>query len=180
MWDGTFSPFRKEIGSVEYVPLLDMEEADWNILEYEGLRSVAKNRIASMIVEGTLTGFFRVNIMMKAKQKGSYYWPGTADMAKKFQTERSHDFFKYEKDQELDSDRAAQVTLLTGLVASLPPSGNEELIAFMEVRFQDDNDIQRLREKRDELSKSAEHLLTVILLYRHYTFEEMQDLLLEI
>jgi hypothetical protein len=85
MWDGAFSPtLRKSIGTVRFVPLLNMTARDWAWLDYNNIRLVAQERIASMAVQGKLAGFFQVLIVQKAQSKHEYFWPGSDSMVDDF------------------------------------------------------------------------------------------------
>lgn len=86
MWDGAFSPMlKKSIGTVRFVPLLDMSARDWAWLDYHNTRLVAQDRIARMAVAGKLAGFFQVFIVAKAKSnKQEYFWPADDSMIEDF------------------------------------------------------------------------------------------------
>jgi hypothetical protein len=179
MWDGKFLPMQKSVETVRFIPLLEMEEDDWRILEYERLRSVAKNRISSMIFEGTLIGFFRVDVLNKAKAKPNYYWPGSAEMLKRFQETRDHDFFRNREDDDFDSDRADQVSTLVGIGGTLSPAAREALVRWMGSNLLSEQEAERLRQKLSTLSPPALLLLIVILLLRNMNYEQAEELILE-
>lgn len=117
MWNGMFSPsVRKSIGTVTFVPLSRMSARDWDWLDYDNLREVAANRIATTVVKGKLVGFFRVTLVQKAgPMKNEYLWPADENMLSRYDfpdegatgparanprtTTKEPDFFRYEPDE---------------------------------------------------------------------------------
>lgn len=85
-WNGAFA-FKKSIGTVRFVPLLAMTARDWAWLDYDNTRLVAQNRIASMAINGKLSGFFQVLIAQKVKSgKNEYFWPADESMYSDFES----------------------------------------------------------------------------------------------
>jgi hypothetical protein len=118
-WKGSFSPnMQKSIGTVTFVPISSMSARDWRWLEFENIRTVAQNRIASLIMSGRLRGFFQVMIAEKAA-KNEYFWPASETALAEFATTDNPTFFIHEKEtftesqalEALDSLRAGMVLL---------------------------------------------------------------------
>lgn len=97
----------KTINSVTFVPIWQMNENDWEILDWDFLRNKAKNRIASSIIAGTLSGFHHVNVLMKGRAKPDYYWP--TEFGDEELDSDTAEFFRYEADDEFQSDEVENV-----------------------------------------------------------------------
>lgn len=125
MWDGAFSPrIQKSIGSVRFLPLADMTAADWAWLDYDNIRTVARNRIAASIAAGKLKGFFDVNITEKAitRSKPRYLWPGEQDDIDAFASgeKQPEDFLRNQKEVETDSTPADTIEGLRSEITFWP------------------------------------------------------------
>lgn len=72
MWNGIF----KSYSVVKVIPITKMRSEDWRILEFEGLRNKAKNRIAESVGED-FVGFVQVHVFEKGIGKPHYYMPAT-------------------------------------------------------------------------------------------------------
>lgn len=111
-WSRDF--LRKSLDS-EFVSLHAMTPADWRVLEYENLRNRAKNRIAEMIIDGELIGFYRVNIVEKAKAKSRYFQP-VSDVT----IEDEHGGFENSVDDEALSDDAESLNMILSDAVLIP------------------------------------------------------------
>lgn len=105
---------RKSLDS-EFVSIHDMTPADWRVLEYENLRNRAKNRIAEMIIDGDLIGFYRVNVVEKARAKGQYFQP-VSDTT----IDEEHGGFENSEDDEVLSDDAETVNMILSDIVLIP------------------------------------------------------------
>jgi hypothetical protein len=95
MWNGIF----KSYSVIKIIPLSKMSSDDWRILEYEGLRNRAKNRIAETATE--LVGFVLVHVYEKGIGKPFYYQPATPDTVKDFENTGSIPFLNEPDDRDL-------------------------------------------------------------------------------
>ena len=118
MWNGAFG-LRKEIGRIRYVPLSQMTARDWAWLDYDGIRTVARNRIANAAVKGQLKGFFQVMIVEKAA-KNEYFWPATPAEIEAFATTGGHNFFRHVKESDEESVAAEALDRLRAGFFGIP------------------------------------------------------------
>lgn len=157
-WKGAFGvpqpvqhPLRKSIGTVRFVPISEMTPRDWRWLDFDNTRTVAQNRIARMIMAGSLRGFFQVMITEKAA-KNEYFWPATDTMVDEFVDTDDPTFFMHEPEtltenqasEALTSLRTgmgflsfAEVMGIVGILTMLSVSNNQELQAIREDYLQE-------------------------------------------
>lgn len=128
MWDGAFSPIlRKSVGTVRYVPLVDMTLRDWEWLDYDNIRTVARNRIASALVRGQLRGFFQVMLTQKAA-KLEYFWPATPADIQQFAESGEADFFRHQSEVDNENSAVENVERLRQGIRYLPLATLIEII----------------------------------------------------
>lgn len=152
-WDGVFSPIIKSVvGSIQFIDISNVSIEDWSILDYDNLRPVAKNRIADMIVNGTLTGFFRVNVLTKAKTKPHYYWPADEEMMGKYSND-DHSFFVNEQDVDDTSSAADEVDNAIAVVAGTRVATIAKFVDL--VKGVNDKDNTTLNSIKNELSDDS-------------------------
>lgn len=166
---------------IEFIPLEDMEDADWTYLDYYGLRNVARNRISDFVVDGRLIGFWEVTIFLeKAKKtKAKYLWPA-------YDEEPPDDFFKQEPDHDTLSDNSESIE-------SVPPTLGlfERYLLYRAIRFlyrglkNEDKQFEALMHRAEENPKSNHHWLLVSILIgkvaksRNISFDEATALVLD-
>lgn len=97
-WGGKF--LRKHVATVEFIPLEEMDEQCWAILDYENLRDVPKRRLQSKAMRGEVCGFHRVGIDMHKVHGGKeqYFWPANGP---EFNDGDFDGFQGYDKDVEM-------------------------------------------------------------------------------
>lgn len=140
-WKGALAPMQKSIGTVRFVPITEMTPRDWRWLDFDNTRTIAQNRIARMIMAGSLRGFFQVMIAEKAA-KNEYFWPATQPMVDEFVdtddptffVNRSETLTESQASEALASLRSgmgflsfAEVMGIVGILTALSTSNNEEL-----------------------------------------------------
>lgn len=179
MWNGAFSPvINKSIGTIRFVPLLSMTPRDWQWLDYENIRTVARNRIATMIVRGRLRGFFQVMIVEKAA-KNEYFWPAGPEEIQQF-AENDTTPFTNEKDVDTIEDA---VDRLEGVRFSLSLLPLQVLVQIVKVlaEYMEQELQEQLRnfseEDLNELTKEAQTLLTASVMLWEFSLEEAESLI---
>ncbi len=152
VWKGMFSPnIRKSIGTVTYVPLVDMSPRDWDWLDYNGIRTVARNRIDSCVLQGNLLGFFRVMITEKAA-KNEYLWQVTQELLDEFQDNDNASFFGHEAEALTEAQAVARLEELRAGMFMVPLP---ILTRVMELV----NRLSRDKQKKEQLNKVEEDYL---------------------
>lgn len=171
----TRDAMEKTINSIRFVPLSQMTEDDWDILDWDMLRNKAKNRIAATIVAGTLKGFYHVNVLMKARAKPDYYWPAEFGDRGSLDSDTA-DFFRYEADDEFESDDVENVDQMILENSLLPARHLQLLLASLSawVLTHDevlDEDAERIEDLKDAAEQSDrlsthDHMVLAVYLFR--------------
>lgn len=114
-WKGAFLPVTKHVTSVDFKPIQEMTNEDWDILDWEALRPSAKDSLSTMIVSGTMVGFYVVNVdLHKAHRphggKPRYYYPAaTNKVSQEFVSElQAQTNFDADIDQEAIESKPSQ------------------------------------------------------------------------
>lgn len=186
MWNGIFSPtFTKSIGSVRFVPLVEMTSEDWRILEFEDLRPEAKNRIASQVVKGELLGFFHVNVTTKAKAKPDYYWPANRAMLDEFNSSKSSDFFRHEVNGGIEGGTAKRLdSLMTKAFSSLTVRTAMVIVGTLLIKAKKEENKKELEKITEEnLAKLNQDdlatFISILMLWEN-SLEESENLISEL
>lgn len=61
-WKGSFATFTKHLKSVALIPLAQMAQEGWDILDYQNLRPSARYNLEKQIISGNLYGFYKVSV----------------------------------------------------------------------------------------------------------------------
>lgn len=186
-WGGVFA-VRKHINSVDAISLEDMDEADWDILDFPALRPAARAKLIRIIESGRLDCFFRVNYdMHKARAHGgkpTYYYPGTAAKRDAFENgeygESNFENFD-DYDEEVDAEFPSFEQRRTALENSSP----DALVAAVYAVYSVANDSpsqerstvgpQRYRPQRD-FSRLPEWALALLFLAKIYALPDRNAL----
>jgi hypothetical protein len=168
----------KSIGTIRFVPLLEMTEDDWRTLDFEYIRDVAKNRIAEQIVERDLVGFFQVNIVEKAVGKERYYMPATEQQAEKFARAETieADDIGFGSIAEVDDLSPIAKTIVDqhSTMSIWPPA--TALLAVEVIREQiSKREAEELELKSKELNESDLALLYLTYLYKYSSLAEVEN-----
>lgn len=162
------------INSVEFVPLEEMSDTDWRILDYFFLRNRAKNRLSDQVVEERdLTGFFRVEVFPVHRNKPFYLWPVTAEMEDEVDSEdeETWGFFVPEPEDEEESEAALSLQETVSELRLFSRSDMIRLLSMIKLaspsRFRDK--IEDLQEKaRQGRSMSDFDLLFIAIMVHLY------------
>lgn len=137
IWKGAFSPrLTKHVVSVRYVPVSEMKQEDFDVLDYDVLRPSARANLDQAILDGSVEGFFMVDVdMHKASTphggKSRYFYPALKGQSKNpdpadFQ---SYDRFDNKVDQDLvDTTPTDRLGYLLFMLRSLSPDAQVEVM----------------------------------------------------
>jgi len=191
-WSGAFSPtFKKTIATATFIPLEDMSEKDWLTLDYFNLRNVARNRISDLVVEGEIVGFFRVDILEKARHtKPRYFWPATQAMYIRFKNNDDGDedapkFFRNKSDVEFINENSEYILDKIGTYSSTLFWPTAKLMALIAIAREENNDEKtdnKLKEIAKEISTKRNQvslynwLLLLIYLLRFFGQDKLETL----
>lgn len=169
-WKGVFlgsaaNPYaviEKHITSIELIDINSMTQEDWDVLDYDALRPGTKNMVAEAIVDGSVKGFYAVNMdLHKAHTphggKPRYLYP--ARTGDGFDKEYGTPDFgpSPENDLEIDPNRSSQrlddllFWLKAKLTAELAKQLADELAKEKEVPYEEFDNSFELLEYRHQM-----------------------------
>lgn len=164
MWNGAFSPrFTKSVGRVKFVPLSRMTPRDWEWLDYDNIRTIARNRIATLIVRGQLVGFFQVMITEKAA-KNEYFWPATPEEVRQLSEGGDPEFFRHEAEVETETDAVDAVERLRFGIGLIPLPIMMLILRQIVQYVADEDKSQQVKEVSEKLLESIEEDARAIIL----------------
>ena len=174
IWKGAFAPMVKHVISVRYVSVASMSPEDWDVLDYDVLRPSARVNLDQSILDGSLTGFFMVDIdMHKASRphggKARYFYPATKGQSTNpdpadFQ---QYDRFDNSVDQDLvDTRPSDRLGYLLFMLKSLSPEAQREVMDQINNELpaevdEVDMDSFDLLKQRDKMLVMAIHLFLI-------------------
>lgn len=185
-WGGAFSPnLQKSIGTVSVLPLVDMTADDWNWLDYDNIRTVARNRIAASMVAGRLRGFFDVNLVEKAKgiAKPRYLVPAEEDDINDFASgaKKSDDILRNTKEVDEESDASDKVEQARTLIGFWPRDIYWYLIRVAIAYAESDTDRTELGQLTQDhilsLPQTAAEILLLSVLPWVWAWAEIDDII---
>jgi hypothetical protein len=137
IWKGVFSPtLTKHVVSVRYVPVSEMKQEDFDVLDYDVLRPSARANLDQAILDGSVEGFFMVDVdMHKANTphggKARYFYPALKGESKNPDPSdfQSYDRFDNKVDQDLvDTTPTERLGYLLFMLRSLSPDEQAQVM----------------------------------------------------
>lgn len=189
MWNGVFAPrvtkhrdfqhdslvehIRAYGKKVRFIRLVDMTAHDWDVLDYDNVRDVARNRIADMMLRRELIGFLRIEIHVE-NGKEAYYQPVTRADVEDFEQRDKINFGNY-RDADSLSDAAELVEDYRASLSIVPRWMLVAMGVTLRVVARNSNEevpeeiVEQLeqitRESLFDLSDAALILLLIVLLF---------------
>lgn len=140
IWKGVFSPtLTKHVISVRYIPAAKMTQDDFDVLDYDVLRPSARANLDQSILDGSVTGFFMVDIdMHKASTphggKQRYFYPALKgqDVNPDPADFQSYDRFDNKVDQDLvDTSPTERLGYLLFMLKTLGPDAQKQVFEMI-------------------------------------------------
>jgi hypothetical protein len=137
IWKGAFAPtLVKHVMSVRYVPAARMSQDDWNVLDYDVLRPSARANLDQAILDGSVEGFFMVDIEMhKASRphggKARYFYPALKGQNKNPDPADFQQYSNFDNkvDQDLvDTTPTERLGYLLFMLKTLSPDAQAEVM----------------------------------------------------
>lgn len=162
MWNGAFT-FQKSIGTITFVPISRMTARDWRWLDFDNCRTVAQNRIARYVLQGSLRGFFQVMITEKAA-KNEYFWPVTPGMLVDFESSNDMSFFTNDAEALTTSDALEALDSLRRGIAFLSPALILGIVKILKELSESEENLEELNAiEQGPLLELEEEYLTLLL-----------------
>jgi len=138
IWKGVFSPtLTKHVVSVRFISVANMKQEDWDVLDYDVLRPSARVNLDQSILDGSVQGFFVVDIdMHKASRphggKQRYFYPALKGQSKNPDPSdfQQYDRFDNKVDQDLvDTTPSERLGYLLFMLKSLSPDAQVQVMS---------------------------------------------------